>query len=329
MQKKFIDYNKNLFTIYVGLTASGYELSEDSQIVENIRKVKLNEDILEYFKKARISSCSVNPYWPRAFLLTVSGMYMSDEFKYADFNEVVSNINSLENIDPHEKNDELFKWLSKLPEVCTKISMAEEFESLWTMYLKKLKLSDEENRTILINSEHKIEKALGVKENEIPRVVLVPNTLQAPQSADFVHKDGIVYIIQSRFDEESVIHEMLHNVFNEKLLSCSEMVCDNLELLKPVYDKMKKYQYAWNYDKSSWSRVFEENFMRAASIYVNSNGKEDFLKKSQEYEGYGFIYVPILAKKFSMEYKSTSNFKEFMQSCLKECKLRINGINLL
>lgn len=69
--------NKNIFTTFAGLIASGYNLSEDScdrDIINSIREVKYDEDIIDYFIKARTSNCEVNPYWPRAFLLSLASL---------------------------------------------------------------------------------------------------------------------------------------------------------------------------------------------------------------------------------------------------------------
>lgn len=65
--------------------------------------------------------------------------------------------------------------------------------------------------------------------------------------------------------------------------------------LEPVLDDMISYQYAQTYDEGSWLRVFEENFMRAASIWITLHDNKAKTEKNEKLdESYGFIYVPVL-----------------------------------
>jgi hypothetical protein len=70
MGRYSIKPNKNIFTAFVGLIASGYNPAENScykDIIDLIRAIEYDEDIIDYFKKAKTSTYEVNPYWPRVF----------------------------------------------------------------------------------------------------------------------------------------------------------------------------------------------------------------------------------------------------------------------
>ncbi|NLM27676.1 MAG: hypothetical protein GX211_05795 [Clostridiaceae bacterium] len=61
-----ITVNKYLFMSYAGLTASGYELTDknDTEImslVDDIRNTGFKENVIDYFKKARLTN-AINPY---------------------------------------------------------------------------------------------------------------------------------------------------------------------------------------------------------------------------------------------------------------------------
>lgn len=63
-----IKVNEYLFISYVGLVASGYELTDknDTEVmrfVDDIRNTSFKDSVVEYFKKAR-STNVINPYWP-------------------------------------------------------------------------------------------------------------------------------------------------------------------------------------------------------------------------------------------------------------------------
>ena len=120
MGRYSIKPNKNIFTAFVGLIASGYNFAEnscDKGIIDSIRAIEYDEDVIDYFKKARTSTCEVNPYWPRAFLLSLSGIFITEEpsFKYIDFQKMLNYIRSLQQINSNEINEELINWLKELP----------------------------------------------------------------------------------------------------------------------------------------------------------------------------------------------------------------------
>ncbi len=59
---------------------------------------------------------------------------------------------------------------------------------------------------------------LDVSEKALPKIVLIPNRLQAPQCANYIKKDGITYIIKAFPDLESAVHEYLHCILEKYLL---------------------------------------------------------------------------------------------------------------
>lgn len=159
-----------------------------------------------------------------------------------------------------------------------------------------------------------------MSEEDLPQIIVIPNHLQAPQAADIVYKDNIVYIIKCEPDEESTIHEYLHFLFNNSLHDNKTLINKYLHLLKPVLEQMIKYQYAWDYGIDSWNRVFEENLMRAASLWVcNYTDIEKAVSKANEYADDGFAYVPIILESFIGKWTTLSHFRQFFNICLEEC----------
>ena len=95
VSKNYISYNKNIFTVYVGLTAAGYDLAKtpgNKEIHDGIYRIHWAGDTINYFNKARINTCEVNPYWPRDYFLTLGSLYLTEEggYTYTNFNEVTA-----------------------------------------------------------------------------------------------------------------------------------------------------------------------------------------------------------------------------------------------
>lgn len=250
-------HNKNIFTAYVGLIASGYNLAEIScieKIQEFINDVAIRDEIVDYFKKAKTLSCEVNPYWPRAFLLTLACMYISEDrpCKYSNFKSLTEHINSLKQINPYELDKDVFIWLRELPDKLELLNTYKWFDKLWNNYLYEMDQYNEYYNTVISQAASAVIKIIGVNKENMPKVIVIPNPLQAPQATDIIEKDNKVYIIKSKPDKESVIHEILHHIFDSKLENCKEIVSSHLFLLKPVLEQMIQFQYAWSYDENSW-----------------------------------------------------------------------------
>lgn len=326
MTKCYISCRKSLFATYVGLVFGGYNLTDIEKvnyIYQLISQAECNEDTKAYFSMSSTTSCEVNPFWPRAFLLSLASFYISEDLtSYQDFHGFINHIESLDNINPTEKNVELYEWLRELPYYLSQITMASSFNELWGKYRDY-----ELKQTAWINNEvegivDKIRNLLGDIEIDLPEIVYVPNCLQAPQATDYVRKDNKVYIIKSIPNIESFVHEYLHEIFNPYLKDNSRLITEYSFLLEPIYEEMLKYQYAWNKGSESWRRVFEENFMRAASTWVTYQSDfEKGAKICQSYSEQGFIYAPVIYDSLVSEWTDIESISMFISKCLNKCKI--------
>jgi len=324
MKKYSIKPNRNIFTAFVGLTASGYNLAENSydrDIINSIREIKYDEDIIDYFKKARTSNCEVNPYWPRAFFLSLASLFITEEFPYmyTDFQKMLSYIENLQQIDPNEKNKELNDWLKELPVTITKIQNNIMIEEIWLRYISLVNKNVESYNLIANQSYSLIKKVLDISEDELPELIIIPNYLQASEATDFVNIEDKIYLITAKLDKESIVHELLHYILDIRLEQCRDLINENLFLLKPILDEMIRYQYAWDYSEDSWDRVFEENFMRAASTWIIFHDDINNARiNANLHKDYGFIYVPIILEQFFFNWKG-DDFEVLIKDCLKAC----------
>ena len=178
----------------------------------------------------------------------------------------------------------------------------------------------EEYNSITNKAFSLVKSILDISEDSMPNLIIIPNYLQAPQSTDFITKEDKIYIIKTEPHKESIIHELLHRIIDKKLDECRDIVNKYSDLLKPVFDDMERYQYAWDYNEDSWNRVFEENFMRAASIWINyNNNLESAREHALLHKNQGFIYVPIILEELFSNWKGLNYFKDFIEKCLETC----------
>lgn len=326
-----IEHNKNLFVSYVGLTIGGYTLAEskeNNKLLEMIRGVQWDKDIVAYFSEARTNTCEVNPYYPRAFFLTLASLYIVNEDRvfYDKFDELHKYINDLE-VNPIEKDANAIEWIKKLPYYFTKVISNKNFKGLWDYYLLYVESNDLITKKVLDSAVLRIMESFKIGKDDLFQIIVLPNKLQAPQATDVVYMENLVYIIKSEPDEESIIHEYLHSILDKYLHENKLLINQYLHLLKPVLDDMMKYQYAWDYGIDSWNRVFEESFMRAASLWVcNNNDIETAISKAIRNACYGFTYVPIILENFIHRWTTFEDFKEFLKTCLNECESELKSI---
>jgi hypothetical protein len=84
----FVKISSNIFTVFVGLVASGYEFSYDQELAEKIRSINWDVSIPLYFSKARTSYCEVYPYWPKAAMLVTAAKDVSSWYRVFEENLV-------------------------------------------------------------------------------------------------------------------------------------------------------------------------------------------------------------------------------------------------
>lgn len=234
---------------------------------------------------------------------------------------MLSYIKNLQQINPNEISNELIDWLKELPKKITKLQNNIGIQEIWLKYISLVD-NNIENYNLIVNRSYLlIKKALDISQHNLPKLIIIPNYLQAYEATDFVNIEDEIYIITSKLDKESIVHELLHYIVDVKLEECRDLINKNLFLLKPILKEMVRYQYAWDYSESSWNRVFEENFMRAASTWIIFYDDINNARTNANlHKDYGFIYVPIILEQFFTNWKGLDNFDGFIEDCLKTCR---------
>lgn len=206
-------------------------------------------------------------------------------------------------VDESQKDDETVNWVKGYPRVHVAFESHPDMVLLWDWYqsvmgpsrLKPFEtaaadalsslasafgietdVKADTGTDIKTSTETYIETGIkiGIKGVGLPYLNVIPNPLQSPMLADFVHKDDAVHAIVAEPRLTSVVHELLHGVFAGALRDSRAAVLDFRHLFtSALVSSMTNLQYAWDGGDESWLRVFEETLVRAASIWVKYAAK--------------------------------------------------------
>jgi len=322
MNNNHVFYSKNIFLVYCGLHAAGYDLCPGEfapAIKEFISLLKQNQKIINYFKQARLDSCPVNPYWPRGFLLTLASFYDTspDQYSVEERMQLTMHLNTLDHVNEHERNDDTKRWLYELSLILSGMSQLPEFAATWSTYCTSL--ADKEsfyNDQISQALQIFVDK-MSMNIQELPQIKFVPNYLQAPQITDPVFIQNTIYVICHKPDTASILHELLHYSMAQHLDDNNKLIAQRYDLLQPILSAMKTYGYAWDNSVGSWINVFNEHFMRAASLWL-SYDKDKAIEIARSYSDDGFRYVPGILDCFYKEWMGIGSLETFLEKCLDE-----------
>ena len=321
MNDNHVFCSKNIFLVYCGLHAAGYDLCPrglDPAIKTLISSIKKNDLLTDYFKNTRLESCPVNPYWPRGFLLALASFYYTGSNNYSESEEQMLDcyLDSLDHISDEEKDEDTKQWLYKLPSILTEMSTIPELSEAWTSYKRSLAEFEPSFERQILDTMKLFTRKMKIPMQELPEFRFIPNYLQAPQITDPVFYDNTIYLLCHTPDRASIIHELLHYSLAKYLDDNFKEISRYAHLLKPVLPEMLRYRYAWDDGVASWANVFDEHIMRAASLWLTYDS-EKVQVIGNAYAKEGFRYVPGIIECFQKEWKGMESFDIFLTTCLK------------
>lgn len=327
-----VSLSRPVFTLYTGLTASGYDLAAKyappdgmlSALIQDIRAKAWPEDALAYFRKARLLCQGVNPYWPRAAMLLKAAFHLDrngpgEPAKYENETEVLESVYRFPT-EPENRAEDTVEWVRQYPWFHGLIEDSPGLETLWRRFSAWMGPEElEPFRAAAQGAVAWLQTGLGVAPEDIPAFTVIPNPLQAPQIADFVRKDGRLYAVLAKARPQSIAHEVLHTVFEKAITGQRAGILARRSDLftKPVAEAMVRMQYAWDDGPESWLRVFEETLVRAATLWIAHRDAPDegdrlALEESRD----GFIYVPAMLRAFREDWTGPGQIEHFIRNGL-------------
>lgn len=322
--------SKQVFTVYVGLTASGYDMARPGRnkavrrLVRAIRETAWPEEVVTYFRRARTGGCAVNPYWPRAFLLTLASLYLpeSPPYRYADPDLISRHIQNLDAVSPADKGPDTLRWVLDLPGVYETLWAQPVLQALWNLY--EASINPPQCERAASEAVSTILERTGASPGQLPCIVILPNPLQAPELTDSVILGGKLHLIKANPDAASCIHEILHHLLSPAIWQSRPIVDEFSYLLEPVRADMLRMGYAWDNAKESWRRVFEEHLMRAAEIWMTCGDDPGSAERAAASQArYGFKYVPAILGCLQSSWSGIAEVESFIIRCLRACRERV------
>lgn len=286
--------NENLFASYVGLIASGYELTDknDSALVELVNTIRItdwNESAIVYFKKARFGNLKVNPYWPRGSAISVACFFLKDDGDI-DFPGYRSFI---ESCGYQAYGDDFWDWIAELPHHIKQVMQTLQYQKLWSDYRKIVR----SRLPRFQSASRQITKTIETFSEKPQEIVFSPNLLQAPGMADFVRLGDKIVVIANEPAGITLLHEFLHP-FVDKYHDTIRAYLADLDICKCVDPcKMQACGYSWDDSDDAMVHALEECFVRGLSLALTDMSiadRERYVKWNVES---GFLLVEKVAAK--------------------------------
>lgn len=318
--------NQTVFDVYLGLTASGYHLANPER-ADAIRRAILggnwNQQVVRYFELARINDGRVNPYWPRASILTTVSLLTEHAEKATHSALVRAYLATMSNISPEEADDATAVWAAALPEHIMSLRSSAGYREVYVRYRDAIRGELRENglgyeRGVLA-AHRRLGFLIRPPHNGI-EVVTVLNPLQADPLTDVVKSGDRLNVITSHLRVESYVHELVHVFLNPYLRDWTARISQHSHLLNPVYERMAFLRYAWDRSTASWCNVFSETLVRVFTVVVSeSDTGASLVSRIQGIVEEGFLYArPIFGTLAENEFQEPLS-DQWLDRCLQAC----------
>lgn len=308
-----IRVNEYLFMSYVGLVASGYELTDknDTEImglVDDIKNTSFKDDAIEYFNKAR-STNVINPYWPYGSCISAASFFIKD-YEFNSFDDYVAFIKSC-GFGGHE--GWFWDWIKELPDVLRQIKENAGYSRLWKRYQDIIQARlDDYNRQIKI-----IESVINKFANMPYSIEFSPNLLQLPGMADFVKQGDRTVVITTYPTEISILHEFLHPFISVHRGMISTLLpAVNLDKWVNT-ESMITYGYMRDDSEDSKVHALEECFVRGISIGISNVSNQEKAQYCKWSYDSGFLIVNEILKAIDAMDITEDNLGDFVRQMME------------
>ena len=307
-----IKNNPKIFYMACGLIAEGdrrYDKNdaEIAALADKVRKIPMDDDILQWFNLAKTGQVDINPYWPRGHAMLIATLFVEEDgtFNIDQFLQFLHDIKAKDPVGEYQ-----FRiWIAHMPKILTYVEG--KFRALWKEYCEIIFARMPLWMPEIEASRIPLKEFFGAS---VPKLVLTPNLFASPFAADFVRREeNTVIVIACKPDVESMLHEALHT----EIVKCRDKFkafgesngLTGFANLK----KMKKLGYMQKDNPTYIAHVIEECFVRALSIIL-AGGGESRLKM---HVGYGFTGLPAIAKFYDNYRPTVENLGDFVDAVLK------------
>ena len=325
--------NQGVFDAYLGLTASGYDLANPTRvgaICDTVMAENWSQRTLQYFHFARINDGRVNPYWPRASILTSISLLIDQLPAKTHLTLIRKYLACQCNLPPAEMDDAMVNWAIAFPEQAAFLRTSRVYADARTRYQHVIQ--DEIHKYGICYSRNVLAAqdrlyALLPLPPSSPQVITILNPLQADPLTDVVNVLDRVYVVTSHLRAESYMHELIHILIEPFLRVWGNRLSKDVNLLDAVYDRMTQLMYAWDHSVASWSNVFSETLVRVLTVLVfDDEGPEWQALQIEDQVQQGFAYARPIAEAIVTMDKEQLLSEEWLDRCLRDCAEEVEQI---
>lgn len=316
---------RSVFDVYLGLTASGYNLANPSRtgtITGAILTGDWPKPVLDYFRKARIDDGRVNPYWPRGSILATVNYLVERGNLVPSPASVRAYLGTLGNVPPTERGDDVAQWILALPEHIRILRGNDRYSEALFAYVHTVEQEIAENgRSYCQRANDAVSELAHLLPAPPLSVLTILNPLQADELADVVQTDSAVYVITSHLRLESYAHELVRVYLDAALPKWVASISQRKHLLDVVYERMIRSSYAWDRTEASWTNVFSETLARSLAAWILANDAPHALEEQVDrIVGEGFLYARPIVDALSWVTEGSSLTEQWLERCLDACE---------
>lgn len=317
--------NQEVFDVYLGLTASGYDLANPIHagvICDVIMAENWSQQTLQYFSFARINDGRVNSYWPRASMLTSVSLLIDQLPRETHLALIRAHLAAMGNLSPAEVDDTIISWAAALSEQTTFLRTSRVYADAWAYYRCAIQDEIRENgnryESEVLAAQDRLYALLPLQSSPA-QVMTILNPLQADPLTDVVSVRECVYVVTSHLRAESCVHELIHIFLDPRLRAWGDRISKSASLLDPVHDRMAHLMYAWDRSAASWNNVFSETLVRVLTVLASDDGYPEWQSSQiDDLVQQGFAYARPIAETIMMN-KEQPLSDEWLNRCLRAC----------
>jgi hypothetical protein len=322
--------HQQVFDVYLGLSAAGYDLANPHRkqgFDDLIASTDWSQPILEYFHYARISDGRINPFWPRAFILTLAGLFASETPAELSTAQIRKQLMELGNLSPAEIDDEVVDWAAAFPDLANHLRKTRIYPGARALYQGAIQ--DEIRKHGLryqwevLAGQNRLRKMLPCAAWQ--PLISILNPLQADPLTDVISLNGRIFVVTSHLRSESYLHEQIHVALEPYLSAWEGRLVEDVGLLESVYDHMHCLTYAWDHSAASWNNVFSEMLTRVLTIWALEDGNPmQQAKKLENLVKQGFAYALPIAESIHKLPVGQPISDAWLEQCLRLCGEAVN-----
>lgn len=322
--------HRGIFNVYLGLIASGYDPGNPvraGKIRKRIRTGGWSQKTLQYFNFACINDGRINPYWPRASILTSISLLVDQCPMKVTPKMIRAHLSTMKNISPLDIDDHVINWAAGLIEQAESLRDTQIYDDIWADYLQTVQDEITQNgnqyRTKILAAHNRLCDLLPVNIAPI-QVATILNPLQAGLLTDVVNVQNHSYVVTSHLRANSYVHELLHVSLDSCLQTWEERISENVNLLDLVYVHMNPLSYAWDHSPTSWYNVFSETLVRVLTVLISDADPESQNFQIERLVQQGFTYARLIAEILALREDVQPLTNEWLEVCLQACATLAN-----